>query len=70
MTLEEENITLKAEIALLTQRVAQLDEKLALLLDHVLKTGVKKDSHNSSKPPSSDFSSKNKSLRPTSNRQW
>lgn len=67
MTLEEENIELKATVALLSQRVAQLDEKLALLLDHVLKSSVKKDSHNSSKPPSSDFSNKNKSLRPPSN---
>jgi transposase len=67
LTLEEENIELKAANALLSQRVSQLDEKLTLLLDQMLKTGILKDSHNSSKPPSSDFSNKNKSLRPASN---
>lgn len=66
MTIEEENIELKAANALLTQRVTELDEKLTLLLDQMLKTGIIKDSHNSSKPPSSDFASKNKSLRPPS----
>jgi transposase len=67
LTLEEENIELKAANALLSQRVSQLDEKLTILLDQMLKSGIIKDSHNSSKPPSSDFSIKNKSLRPASN---
>ena len=37
-----------------------MEEKLLILMDLVQKQGVKKDSHNSSMPPSSDFISENR----------
>ena len=53
VSLESENESLKA--------------KMTLLLDLLQKTGIKKDSHNSSLPPSSDlFTAKTKSLRAAS----
>ena len=62
--IEIENILqLQAENALLSQKVKFLEEKVAQLLEILQKQGVKKDSHNSSLPPSSDFFNKNKNLR-------
>lgn len=66
MTDHEENILLRAENAQLRQDVTSLTEKVALLLS-LSASVIKKDSHNSSLPPSSDlFLSKTKSLRPSS----
>lgn len=59
---------LRAENAYLNQKVTLLENKLLLLLEQLQKQGVKKDSHNSSLPPSSDLVTKNKSLRPVSNK--
>ena len=54
-------------------KIKSLEEKVELLLDLLQKKNVKKDSHNSSLPPSSDLFTvatvgKNKSLRPVSTR--
>jgi transposase len=66
MTDREENILLRAENAQLRQDVTALTDKLTLLLQ-LSQPVVKKDSHNSSLPPSSDlFAPKTKSLRPVS----
>jgi hypothetical protein len=59
---------LQAENASQFQKIKSLEEKVELLLELLQKKVVKKDSHNSSLPPSSDFFSKNKSLRPVSTR--
>jgi transposase len=59
---------LQAENASQSQKIKSLEEKVELLLDLLQKKNVKKDSHNSSLPPSSDLFSKNKSLRPLSTR--
>lgn len=48
------------------QQINMLESKLLLLLEQVQKNGIKKDSHNSSLPPSSDLFSTNKSLRSVS----
>ncbi len=66
-------LNLRAENALLSQKIKSLEEKVELLLNLLQKQDVKrnavlKDSHNSSLPPSSDFFTKNKSLRPKSTR--
>jgi transposase len=55
-----------ATIDSLSKQVKLLEEKVVLLLQQLQKTPVKKDSHNSSLPPSSDFHNKNRSLRPPS----
>jgi transposase len=66
MTEREENILLRAENAQLRQDVISLTDKVMLLLQLSLPV-IKKDSHNSSLPPSSDlFVPKTKSLRPAS----
>jgi hypothetical protein len=55
------------QITLLEATVVSLEAKISLLLDVLQKSGIKKDSHNSSLPPSSDlFTAKTKSLRPVS----
>ncbi len=67
MSLRKENIALRAENALLRQSVSELTEKVTLLLHLQSSQVVKKDSHNSSLPPSTDFSvAKTKSLRVSS----
>ncbi len=68
MTDSEHIAILEATNAELVQQVKMLEEKVALLFELLQKQGVKKDSHNSHLPPSSDISSKNKSLRPKSER--
>lgn len=55
------------QITLLEATVVSLEAKISLLLDALQKSGIKKDSHNSSLPPSSDlFTAQTKSLRPVS----
>jgi transposase len=70
LQLETANATIVSkdqQITLLDAKVVSLEAKLALVLDLLQKTSVKKDSHNSSLPPSTDlFTSKTKSLRPPS----
>ena len=66
---ETENIAiLEAENAELRQRIASLEEKVLLLLELQQKGKVKKDSSNSSLPPSSDLGKKTRSLREKSGR--
>lgn len=48
------------------QQIKSLEEKVMLLLEELRKKDIKKDSSNSSLPPSSDFFNKNKSLRTAS----
>ena len=57
---------LQAENASQSQKIKSLEEKVELLLELLQKKVVKKDSHNSSLPPSSDLFTKSKSLRPVS----
>lgn len=66
-TLRIENAQLRAENTQLRQELSSLTEKVGLLLILLEKKTVKKDSHNSSLPPSSDlFTPQTKSLRPPS----
>lgn len=66
---DKETISQQQELLVLqSQKIKSLEEKVELLLDLLQKKNVKKDSHNSSLPPSSDLFSKNKSLRPVSTR--
>ena len=66
---DKETISQQQELLVLqSQKIKSLEEKVELLLDLLQKKTVKKDSHNSSLPPSSDLFSKNKSLRPVSTR--
>ena len=66
---ESENIAiLEAENAELRQRITALEEKVMLLLELQQKQRVKKDSGNSSLPPSSDIGQKTRSLREQSER--
>lgn len=70
MSLRKENITLRAENTALHQTVLELTEKVSMLLNVLSSPVVKKDSHNSSLPPSSDFSvPKTKSLRVASDKR-
>jgi Transposase IS66 family len=48
------------------QQIKMLESKILFLLDQIQKSGIKKDSHNSSLPPSRDLFPVNKSLRPVS----
>jgi transposase len=68
---ESEHIArLEAENAALVQQVQMLGEKVAILLKLLENKGVKKDSHNSHLPPSSDIKpKKNQSLREPSERK-
>ncbi len=65
---EQEEISLRAENAELRQEVKALTDKVMLLLKMISQPIIKKDSHNSSMPPSTDLftPSKIKSLRPPS----
>ena len=72
MTEQEEITALRAENAELRQEVKILTDKVMLLLQMMSQPIIKKDSHNSSLPPSTDLftplksPSKSKSLRPPS----
>ncbi len=68
MMTEQEEIALRAENAELRQEVKSLTDKITLLLKVMSQPLIKKDSHNSSLPPSSDLftPTKTKSLRPPS----
>ena len=62
-----ENAQIRAKNTQIRQELSSLTEKVRLLLILLEKKPVKKDSHNSSLPPSSDFfSPQTKSLRPPS----
>ena len=66
---ESENIAiLEAENAELRQQIRSLEEKVLLLLELQQKQRIKKDSGNSSLPPSSDIGRKTRSLREKSER--
>jgi transposase len=66
---DKETISQQQELLVLqSQKIKSLEEKVELLLDLLQKKNIRKDSHNSSLPPSSDLFSKNKSLRPVSTR--
>jgi transposase len=64
MNMRKENIELRAENGVLRQEVECLTEKVTLLLSQLSTRVIKKDSHNSSLPPSSDIAAtQTKSLR-------
>jgi transposase len=69
---DKETISQQQELLVLqSQKIKSLEEKVELLLDllqkkDVKRNAVRKDSHNSSLPPSSDLFPKNRSLRPVS----
>ena len=69
MTDKEYILELELKISLQAQRIEDLEGKILILMDLVQKQGVKKDSHNSSMPPASDFVSKNRSLREPSDKK-
>jgi transposase len=68
MSETEKLLKSEAENAELRKTVLVLTEKVALLLQMLGEKGIKKNSHNSSMPPSSDFGRKTKSLRVKSER--
>jgi len=71
MNIEEEIKYLRAENAELRQSQKALEEKVLLLLQIIEQQSIKKDSHNSHNPPSSDKSrpKKNQSLRKKTGRK-
>lgn len=71
MSLEEQITLLKAENALLRSKIELLEEKVMFLLKLQEEQSIKKDSHNSHNPPSSDKSKpkRNKSLRKKTGRK-
>ena len=69
MTLKEENTKLRLENKALSAEVTILTGKVADLLKVVENLGHKKNSRNSSIPPSTDMSRKNKSLRGKSDKK-
>ena len=70
MTDKDHYITrLEAIIAQQSEQIALLEHKIVSLLAEIAKLKVRKDSHNSSLPPSSDIAKKTKSLRTKSHRK-
>ena len=63
MTNSEHISKLEGIVITQTQQIKSLEAKVLLLLEELRKKDIKKDSSNSSLPPSSDFFNKNKSLR-------
>lgn len=59
----------ESQLAIQTQQIKMLEEKVLLLLSQLQSQSIKKDSHNSSLPPSSDIVSKPKNLRVSSDRK-
>ena len=66
LKLEGINAQQSQHIKLLEDKLFLLEEKVVLLLEQIQKMSIKKDSHNSSLAPSTDFFKKNQSLRPKS----
>ena len=64
----DSKIILKFESTIVSQaqQIKLLEQKVTLLLEQLQKKDVRKDSHNSSMPPSSDLFSTKKNLRPVS----
>ena len=62
-------LQLEARVSSQSQQIKLLEEKVMLLLEMVQKSSIKKDSHNSSLPPSSDLFRKTKSLRVASTKK-
>ena len=60
---------LESENKLLREQIEVLGKKLLEVADKVERMGVRKDSHNSHIPPSSDIGRKTSSLRPSSDRK-
>jgi transposase len=60
---------LQEQVAFQSQQIKMLEEKVLLLLSQLQSQSVKKDSHNSSLPPSSDIISPPKNLRIPSTRK-
>lgn len=60
---------LEAIIAQQSEQIAFLEQKIASLIEEITKLKVRKGSHNSSLPPSSDIAKKTKSLRTKSYRK-
>jgi transposase len=69
LTDKERILQLEVENTQLRQQVNLLLEKVTYLMEIIQKNGMLKDSHNSSLPPSSDFFTRNKSLRTVSERK-
>lgn len=70
MTKTEEIALLKSRNSELSSKVESLEQKVMQLLEIIEKQGIKKDSRNSSNPPSQDRGRRrNKSLRPKSTRK-
>lgn len=69
MSLRSRIAELESIIAAQSRQIALLEAKVLDLLSILAKLGVKKDSHNSSLPPSSDISPSPKSLRRSSERK-
>lgn len=67
--LEAQNTSQAQEIQRLEGVIFSLESKVLQLLELLQKQGVLKDSHNSSKPPSSDIVVRKKSLRQSSGRK-
>lgn len=66
---ERRAIFAENQVLELTTKVSSLETKVLSLLELLQQKGVRKDSHNSSKPPSSDLVPVKKSLRPPSTRK-
>ena len=65
--LDKETISkFETTIASQAQQIKLLEQKVTFLLEQLQRRDVRKDSHNSSMPPSSDLFSTQKSLRPVS----
>lgn len=69
MTDSEIIATLQAQNLAQAQHIIVLEEKIMTLLQVLQKQGVKKDSHNSSLPPSTDLIPRTKSLREPTTRK-
>lgn len=69
MTDKEYILHLEGRLSAQSQQITLLEEKVLFLLDQLQRQGIKKDSHNSSLPPSSDLFPVTNSLRAKSDRK-